>query len=78
MTATICIFGASEIKNMQNSGWEKASSGWTPLIQITDINGNTATAKGLFNFDGVQSVSEKGVRIAIPKTPIDIIIEYHE
>ena len=76
MTAHICIYGESEIKKMENAKWVKPL-GWTPLIQIIDINGST-TGDGVFNFDGVQSVSEKGVRIALPTTSIDVIIEYRE
>jgi hypothetical protein len=50
-----------------------------PGIRITDVNRYFPNnAQHATDLDGEQSIYNGGIRMAIPKTPIDIIIEYHE
>lgn len=50
-----------------------------PGFRITDVNRNYPNGgQYAFDLDGVQSIVNGGVRMAIPKDPIDVIIEYRE
>lgn len=77
ISITVNVKGESQRNQIVAAGGNISSM--NPGIRITDVNRNYPNGgRYAFDFEGEQTPLDGGIRMAIPKDPIDVIIEYRE
>ena len=77
VNVTVNVKSESQRNQMEANGGDITNI--NPGFRITDVNRYyPGGGQYAFDLDGEQGIYNGGVRMAIPKTPIDVIIEYRE